>query len=66
MSNIDKERIIKNLELISQTITTIRIGKNKNKKKFIITLKFRKSTKKNNLIVVFKFKIVIFTDSHIA
>jgi SpoU rRNA methylase family enzyme len=59
------EKINQNLELIKPTVTTIKIGKNKNIKKFIITLKFKNNTKKYSLIVVFKFKTVIFTDSQI-
>lgn len=45
--------------------TNIIIGNNRNIMKFIITLKFKKKIKKYNLIVTFKFNIVIFEDSQI-
>ena len=41
---------------------TIKIGKNKNTKKFITTLRLSKNTKKQIFVVIQKFKIAIFTE----
>ena len=54
------------LEVINHIAITIIIGKNKKIIKLKITLKFRNNIKKYNLIVLFRFKIVILEDSQIA
>ncbi len=58
--------INRKLVVINHITTNIIIGKNRKIIKFTITLKFKKKIKKYNLVVFFKFNILILDDSQIA